>query len=156
MSLLRASLLGAIDGVITSFAIVSGSHAGRFDDTIVIVIGTSSLLADGFSMGVSEFLSSDAVQGTTNMSNERSPWMLGVVCFTAFVAAGFIPLLSFVWSASILSTAMFSLVELMLLGTARAYVTKQPLLLEFTKTTLLGASAGGISFLVGKAVYSSL
>ena len=59
-SLLRASLLVGIDGTITSFVIVSGTHSGSLASNVVLIVGTSSLLADGLSMGVSEYLSSDA------------------------------------------------------------------------------------------------
>ena len=51
MSLLRASLLGGVDGVITSFAIVAGTHAGEMTMDTLWVIGISSLVADGPSMG---------------------------------------------------------------------------------------------------------
>lgn len=151
MSATRASILGAVDGVITSFAIVSGSHAGSFDTSVVLVIGLSSLFADGFSMGVSEFLSSDIV-----VSKGRPAWVLGIACFSSFVIAGLIPILTFLWSASLLSSAMFSLVELMVFGAIGSSVKKEDILIGFFKTTSLGASAGAISYAVGKALTSTL
>ena len=52
---IRPFVLGGIDGVITSFAIL----AGGFGTTRIILlrIVTASLFADGISMGISEFLS---------------------------------------------------------------------------------------------------
>jgi VIT1/CCC1 family predicted Fe2+/Mn2+ transporter len=54
---LRDAILGAIDGGITTFAVVSGAIGGGFSGLVVVVLGFASLLADGFSMAVSNFLS---------------------------------------------------------------------------------------------------
>lgn len=56
-SLLRDAMLGAVDGAITTFAVVAGSIGGGFSATVVIVLGMAGLLADGFSMAVSNYLS---------------------------------------------------------------------------------------------------
>ena len=54
--LLRDAVLGAVDGAITTFAVVAGSIGGGFSGTVVIVLGIASLLADGLSMAVSNYL----------------------------------------------------------------------------------------------------
>lgn len=54
--LLRDAVLGAVDGAITTFAVVAGSIGGGFSGTVVIVLGFANLLADGLSMGVSNYL----------------------------------------------------------------------------------------------------
>jgi vacuolar iron transporter family protein len=53
---LADAVLGAIDGIITTFAVVSGATGGQLAGGVVIILGLSSLLADGFSMGVSNYL----------------------------------------------------------------------------------------------------
>lgn len=57
---LRPFVLGAIDGVVTTFAVVAGVAGASLDDAIVIVLGVANLGADGFSMAASAFLSSRA------------------------------------------------------------------------------------------------
>jgi vacuolar iron transporter family protein len=49
-------VLGAIDGSITTFAIVAGSVGADLASGVVVVLGIANLLADGFSMGVGVFL----------------------------------------------------------------------------------------------------
>jgi VIT1/CCC1 family predicted Fe2+/Mn2+ transporter len=49
-------ILGGVDGVITTFAVVAGSAGGRLSVATVIVLGLANLVADGFSMGVSNYL----------------------------------------------------------------------------------------------------
>ena len=56
VSYLDDAILGAIDGCITTFAVVSGAVGGGFGGVVVVVLGLASLLADGFSMGVSNYL----------------------------------------------------------------------------------------------------
>jgi VIT1/CCC1 family predicted Fe2+/Mn2+ transporter len=55
-SYLRDAILGGIDGAITTFAVVASGVGGGFSSVVVIVLGGASLLADGFSMGVSNYL----------------------------------------------------------------------------------------------------
>ncbi|NBC48905.1 MAG: hypothetical protein GVY22_13145 [Gammaproteobacteria bacterium] len=50
------AVLGAIDGGITSFAVVAGAVGGGFSSLVVVILGVASLLADGFSMAVSNYL----------------------------------------------------------------------------------------------------
>jgi VIT1/CCC1 family predicted Fe2+/Mn2+ transporter len=54
-SYLRDAVLGAIDGCVTTFAIVAGSIGARFPGIVVIVLGAANLVADGFSMAVSNY-----------------------------------------------------------------------------------------------------
>ncbi|MBK5109919.1 MAG: VIT1/CCC1 transporter family protein [Thermoleophilia bacterium] len=59
-SYLRDFIYGAIDGAVTTFAIVAGSAGASLDEGIVVILGLANLFADGFSMGVSNFLGSRA------------------------------------------------------------------------------------------------
>jgi VIT1/CCC1 family predicted Fe2+/Mn2+ transporter len=49
-------VLGAIDGCVTTFAVVAGVAGANLTPTIVIILGLANLLADGFSMAVGNFL----------------------------------------------------------------------------------------------------
>ena len=83
-----------MDGVITSFAIVAGTHAGEMTMDTLWVIGISSLVADGLSMGVSEYLSSTTASAKGEQlqnANDASPLSLGLACFVSFVVCGIVP-----------------------------------------------------------------
>ncbi len=47
---------GANDGIITTFAIVAGSVGAQFPLKVIVILGVANLIADGFSMGASNFL----------------------------------------------------------------------------------------------------
>lgn len=61
-SYLRDVVYGAIDGTVTTFAVVSGVVGAGLSDGIIIVMGFANLLADGFSMAVSNYLGTRAEQ----------------------------------------------------------------------------------------------
>ena len=49
------AVLGGIDGCVTTFAIVSGSVGAGFPPSIALILGAANLVADGFSMAVSNY-----------------------------------------------------------------------------------------------------
>ncbi|MBB3190664.1 VIT1/CCC1 transporter family protein [Halomonas cerina] len=49
------AILGGIDGCVTTFAVVSGAFGAGFSATVALVLGLANLLADGFSMAISNY-----------------------------------------------------------------------------------------------------
>lgn len=54
-STLPDAVLGGIDGCVTTFAVVSGAFGAGFSPQVALVLGFANLLADGFSMAVSNY-----------------------------------------------------------------------------------------------------
>lgn len=54
--------LGAVDGSVTTFAVVAGVAGAALANHVVIILGLANLLADGFSMAVSNYLGGKASQ----------------------------------------------------------------------------------------------
>lgn len=59
---IRDFIFGAIDGTVTNFAIISGVAGADLSAAVVIILGIANLVADGFSMGVSNLLGTRAEQ----------------------------------------------------------------------------------------------
>jgi len=57
---LKDFVYGAIDGAVTTFAIVSGVAGAGLSSEVVIVLGVANLIGDGFSMAASNFLGTRA------------------------------------------------------------------------------------------------
>lgn len=51
---------GGIDGSVTTFAVVAGSVGAGLDSSILIILGFANLLADGFSMSIGAYLSTQS------------------------------------------------------------------------------------------------
>lgn len=59
-SYLRDWVYGGIDGIVTTFAIVSGVVGARLSPHIILILGTASLLADGFAMAAGDYLATSS------------------------------------------------------------------------------------------------
>lgn len=59
-SYLRDFLFGAVDGTVTTFAVVSGVAGAGLSSVVIVILGTANLLADGFSMAAGNFLGARA------------------------------------------------------------------------------------------------
>ncbi len=57
---LKDFVYGAVDGAVTTFAIVAGVAGAGLSSGVIIILGFANLLADGFSMAVSNFLGTRA------------------------------------------------------------------------------------------------
>jgi VIT1/CCC1 family predicted Fe2+/Mn2+ transporter len=86
---LKATIFGGLDGVLTSFAIVSGSigtsteitssalilvQGGDFSWKVTAILGVSSIIADGIAMAVGDYLSSKAYDQYVNSEKQREHW----------------------------------------------------------------------------------
>ena len=74
----------------------------------------------------------------------------GAYNLTSKLPAGTLPLVVFLASEGVLAAACFALVELMLLGSARARTTGEPVLLGLGQTAGLGGLAGAVAFGIGR------
>lgn len=55
-SYLPDAVFGAIDGTVTTFAVVAGAVGADLSTRVVLILGAANLLADGFSMAAGNFL----------------------------------------------------------------------------------------------------
>ena len=104
--LVKTLVFGALDGVTTTFAIVCSAIAVGQEHiavTNIFVLGVANLVADGFSMGMGDFLSTIAEAGdASGLSPEQAhrhqleAGKMGVIMFLSFVLFGGIPLFAFI------------------------------------------------------------
>ncbi len=59
-SYLRDFIYGAIDGAVTTFAVVCGVEGAGLPPGVVVILGVANLIADGFSMAAGNFLGTRA------------------------------------------------------------------------------------------------
>ncbi len=55
-SYLRDFVYGAIDGTVTTFAVVSGVAGAGLSTSVILILGVANLVGDGFSMAASNYL----------------------------------------------------------------------------------------------------
>jgi VIT1/CCC1 family predicted Fe2+/Mn2+ transporter len=160
---IRDLVYGANDGIITTFAVVSGATAGSLPVAAVLIIGAANLAADGMSMGVGNHLAIRAherVRAAQGLPEEEAyPWKHGTATLLAFVGAGAIPLLPFLFvdtaARAIWSTGM-TFLALFLVGAARATLTRERWWWAGLETLSLGAIVAAAAYGASALVASVL
>lgn len=71
---LGSFVYGGLDGIITTFAVVSGVTGAQLSPGIILILGFANLLGDGFSMATGAFLSSRSDQEYYEREREREAW----------------------------------------------------------------------------------
>ena len=153
---LKDLVYGANDGIITTFAVVAGVAGAQLESRVVLILGFANLLADGFSMGASNFLSirsDEAVRRVSGLSAEEPfPARHSLATFLAFVFAGVVPLMSSVVVADGRSFAVavgLTLATLFVVGAARSLVTRTRWWRSGAEMLVVGSVAAAVAFGVG-------
>lgn len=208
---LRDAIYGAIDGSVTTFAIVAGVAGAGLSPFVIVALGLANVLADGFSMAAGNYsgtkaeldnalrlrqveeehlrlypegeraelteilrakgLSGDTLEAATEeISRDRERWIAmmmeaeygvsevephplhaALVTFVAFLAAGMIPLLPFIFglpSAFALS-ALLTFGVFFTIGAVKSRWSLASWWASGGETLLIGGVAAGIAYFVG-------
>ncbi|MBI3405820.1 MAG: VIT1/CCC1 transporter family protein [Acidobacteria bacterium] len=151
-------VFGANDGIVTTFAVVSGVAGAELSPRIAIILGVANLLADGFAMGAGNYLGNRSQQdyeiNVNGHSRESHAHALGhgAAIFLAFVFAGSVPLLPFwllaggnTFPASCLATAL----TLFFVGSLRTLVTRSRWFASGLEMLTVGSVAAAAAYAVG-------
>lgn len=65
---------GAIDGAVTTFAIVTGVVGASLSPSIIIILGFANLLADGFSMAIGNYLAVKTQNEFIQRERKKEEW----------------------------------------------------------------------------------
>ncbi|MFQ5849560.1 MAG: VIT1/CCC1 transporter family protein [Candidatus Binatia bacterium] len=71
---LADAVLGATDGIVTTFAIVAGAAGASLSPGIVLIMGFANLFADGFSMAIGNYLGARSQQEYWYEERARETW----------------------------------------------------------------------------------
>jgi vacuolar iron transporter family protein len=153
---------GANDGIITTFAVVSGAQGASLGHKAIIILGLANLVADGFSMGASSFLAIrtevdvDTANGTPVTENERRAVSRSLATFVGFLCAGTLPLIPFftpiAQGAEFMVSAVSTAIAFFLVGGLRAFVTKRSFVLSGIEMLIVGGAASLLAYGVGFGV----
>ena len=158
---------GANDGIVTTFAVVAGATGALLSSGVIIILGLASLMADAFSMGASNFL---AIRSEKELERKKQKargdkisqdnvailLQHSGVTFTAFMVAGVVPLLPYLFSlpasqqflvSSVLATIMFFVV-----GGVRTLITGGGFLKGGLEMLLVGGVAATVAYGIGFVV----
>lgn len=153
---LAEMIYGANDGIVTAFAVVAGVAGAALDPGIVVILGVANLLADGFSMGMSNYLSrrSDiAYQASVGEEAqvEKAPTYTALVTFFFVRNRGMDTAVPYIVSIrpffelSVLTTA----IVFFLVGASRTFVTQRSWYRSGTEMLVIGLVAATVAYGAG-------
>ncbi|MFQ5474883.1 MAG: VIT1/CCC1 transporter family protein [Candidatus Nanoarchaeia archaeon] len=70
----KSMVYGGMDGIVTTFAVVSGVTGASLSAGVILVLGFANLIADGISMATADYLSSKAEQELTQTERAHQRW----------------------------------------------------------------------------------
>ena len=157
---LRDIVYGAIDGIVTTFAVVAGVAGGALSSSIVLVVGSANLVADGLSMGVGNYLSirsNESARMRLDLPEEEaSPVRHAIATFLSFVVAGAVPLLPYALAAPaelrFPLSIVLTLFGLFGVGSLRSLVTVQRWPLAGVEMLALGTAVAAVAYGAGAFV----
>jgi len=159
---IRDLVYGALDGAITTMAVVAGTAGAALPPRIGVILGLANLIADGLSMGASNYLGlKSELQQAGRSIREEAPWRHGLATAAAFVVVGALPLLGYVIGPMIGQpvlhvAAALTAIALFAAGAVRAPFVKRPVWKSALEMLAVGAVAGAAAYGVGALASSIL
>ena len=169
--LLKSAVLGANDGMITTFAVVAGVLGAGFPVNVILVLGISNLIADGLSMSLGDFLGERSVVLYRNLSNKKVKkshyrvWESGAVSFASFVLAGSLPLIPYLLiffgspldpALSLKYSIMATAIGLFVVGSLRSVVTKNSWYRSGIEMLAVGSVAAVAAYILGTVIEQAI
>lgn len=154
-------VFGANDGIVTTFAVVSGAGGASLGPGVVIILGLANLFADGFAMGAGNYLGMRSEQdyqrsvGGPVREGRVHAVGHGAAIFAAFLAAGSVPLLPFFFiptDHTFLASSVATAITLFIVGSLRTLVTRARWFVSGLEMLLIGSVAAMVAYLVGRSL----
>lgn len=144
---------GANDGIITTFAVVCGVVGAGLSEQVILILGFANLVADGFSMGASNFLSRRSYAEASERADRPEAARHGSATLAGFLVAGTVPLIAYLVPLSdahrFPAAVALTLATLFAVGASRALVTKLGWIRSGAEMLLVGAAAAAVAFGIG-------
>jgi vacuolar iron transporter family protein len=144
---------GANDGIITTFAVVSGVVGAALSERVILILGFANLVADGFSMGASNFLARRSYAEAAERADPPEAARHGAATIVGFVTAGMIPLVAYL--APLPDDSRFpvavalTLSTLFAVGASRTLITRVGWIRSGLEMLVVGAVAAGVAYGIG-------
>ena len=147
---------GSIDGTVTTFAIVASVSGASLPTVVILILGIANVLADGFSMASSNYLSERSKPGSDKIYSLKT----SLVTFFSFSVVGFVPILPYIFkfqmtdNNAFLISCILTALSFSLIGFIKGHIVKESKFYSALGTLFIGGLAATISYYVGFFVKS--
>ena len=154
---LRAAVLGANDGIVSTAAVVVGVAGATANQTTIAMSGLAAVVGGAVSMALGEYVSvssqrdSERAMGLAE-HHQVNPWSAGIASFFAFLLGAALPFITALVApeaARIVSIFAVTLVALGLTGALSAKLGDAPVGRSVARIVIGGSLALAATFAVG-------
>lgn len=164
---LRAAVLGANDGIVSTSSVVMGVAGASSDSRAIFTAGMAALVAGALSMAVGEYVSVSSQRDAEKVNSEHSseeieftsPYQAAVASFVSFVVGGAVPFISVISApdaTKIPVTVAAVLVALLITGFMSATVGGASRIRAIVRVVSGGLLAMAITYFIGALFGASL
>ena len=157
---LKDMVYAANDGIVTTFAIVAGVAGASLGTNVILILGFANLFADGFAMAIGNYLGTKSEldylenqKGKTSLLLEKTldPVREALITLVAFVVAGLMPLLPYIFKLPITfnTSVLFTGIALFGVGALRTLITKKHWLISGLEMLFVGTIAACVAYITG-------
>jgi VIT1/CCC1 family predicted Fe2+/Mn2+ transporter len=154
---LKEFVYGSIDGTVTTFAVIAGSAGANLSSSVVIILGISNVLADGFSMASSNYLSEKSQKELDGIIKAGSPVKKALATFFSFVLIGSVPLIPYlanlftrVFAENLfLASCIFTSIAFLFIGQVRSQIAHKSKIYTGLETLVIGGIAAAVAYGAG-------
>lgn len=159
---------GATDGVVTTFAVVSGVVGANLPVGVIVIMGLANIAADGLSMSIGRYESGVSEQEIDNyivhktkvsarlMNDRLSPVGGALVTLLSFIVVGMVPLTGYVLALvnntpvpTFAETVVYTLTALFVVGVVKGWALGGSKTKSGLFSLLVGGSAAAIAYGIG-------
>ena len=144
---------GANDGIITTFAVVCGVVGADLSVSVILILGFANLVADGFSMGASNFLSRRSYADAAERADGGEAARHGGATTIGFLVAGIVPLAAYLFplpeAQRFPAAIALTVASLYTVGALRSLVTKVGWVRSGVEMLLVGTTAAAVAYGIG-------
>lgn len=136
---------GAVDGTVTTFAVVAGATGWNLSSATIIILWLANLFADGASMSISAYLAAKSEK-----LGKKSPLSIALWTLAAFIVVGFIPMIPYVFDVgSFTLSCLMTGIAFAVIGLLKGYLSHASMISSGLQTLALGTVAALIAYGVG-------
>lgn len=171
MNKLRAAVLGANDGIVSTASVVMGVAGAGASRQAIFTAGMAALVAGALSMAVGEYVSVSSQRDAEkiNAANGKppsphddedftNPYQAAIASLLAFIIGGLVPFIATITAPQdtrVLVTVIAVVIALIITGFSSAFVGGAPRLRAMGRVMIGGLLAMAITYFVG-AVFGAV
>lgn len=150
---------GAFDGIVTTFAVVAASAGAGLPAGVIVILGIANLIADGFSMGSSAYLSAKSEFRLDKENHHATAYKMGIATFVAFLAVGLVPIIPYLFEVILklqgnlnilfVTSSVLTVIAFTCIAVVKAKSAKTNVWHSIIETVVLGAIAASLAYFVG-------